>query len=146
MTPQAQVTPRRWLVAYAVTLAVFLAVDAVWLATIGGAFLASQLSGLLRHDPNLAIGFLFYLIFGFGLARWAVVPALQMASPRHALIDGALVGLLAYASFDLTNLAIMKGYPPLAALVDIVWGTALGAFSAFAGFHLTRVLVARKAP
>lgn len=136
---------RRWFVAYIGTLGVFLAIDAVWLATIGGAFLARQLAPLLRPDPDLAIGFLFYLIFAFGLARWAVLPAVQSQSSRRALTEGALVGLLAYASFDLTNLAIMKGYSTLAAAVDITWGTALGALSACAGFHLTRAFEARMA-
>lgn len=129
----------RPLVAYSLTLLVFLAIDFVWLAFVARQFYVGQLGTMMLPRPNFVAAGLFYLIFCLGLLVFAVEPALSLKSGLHALAWGGLLGLVAYATYDLSNLATLKNWPLRMTLVDIGWGTALGAASAFGGYWLTRL-------
>lgn len=126
-----------WIVAYLTTALVFLAADALWLGLAMKDFYARQLGGLLRDQPDLLVAGLFYLVYAGGIVLFAVAPALQSGSWRLALGYGAALGLLAYGTYDATNLATLKGWPVVVSVVDTLWGISLTALTALAGYQLT---------
>ena len=73
---------------------------------------------------------LFYLMFAAGLAFFSVLPGIATGQPLHAALSGAMVGLIAYGTFNLTNLAILRGYSAKIAAIDMVWGIIASALTA----------------
>lgn len=112
---------------YLITLPVFLAIDFVWLTLIARKFYAQHLGYLMKTNVNYAAAGLFYLLFVVGLVVFSVLPALEKSSWTQALFLGALLGLISYATYDLTNLATVKDWPLIVTIVDMVWGIVLGA-------------------
>jgi uncharacterized membrane protein len=123
---------------YVASLLVFLAADALWLGVIARDFFVSQMGPLLRDSPNLAVAAVFYAFFVAGLVYFAVVPGLREGSLALAVVNGALLGLLAYGTYDITNLAVLKGYSATLAMVDMAWGTFLSGLTAAAGTMAAR--------
>ena len=93
-----------------------------------------ELAGLLLDQPNLAIAGLFYLLFVAGIVILAVVPALNGGSWINALLLGAVLGLVAYGTYDITNLSTLKGWSLTVTMADLAWGTILSAIAATAGY------------
>ena len=118
-----------------VYLAVFLTmfiIDMLWLGVIAKSMYANAMGGLLSPNPNLWAAGAFYLIFPVGLVIFAVLP--QAESPLwKAALMGALFGFFAYATYDLTNLAVIKNWPLGLSLLDMTWGSLLSGLSAGAG-------------
>jgi len=110
---------------FAIALPTFLAIDLVWLGIVARPFYRSQLGPLMREDVNWVAAFLFYGIFVAGIVILAVGPAVERESFSQAVILGAVMGLVAYAAYDLTNLATLNGFPTAMAIVDLIWGTVL---------------------
>ena len=115
------------LTSYVVTLVFFLGLDFVWLAWIAKPTYAAEMGGLLRQKPNLVAAAAFYLLYAAGLTLFAVNPGLKADSVLQAMALGAALGLVAYGTYDLTNLAVLDGYRMRIALIDIAWGTAASA-------------------
>jgi len=124
--------------AYIGSLIVFLGLDFLWLGIIAKNFYASQLGGLMRNDVNFLAAGGFYLAYVAGVVFFAVAPALEAESWTRALLNGALLGLLAYGTYDMTNIATLKGWPVTMSLVDMAWGTALTGAAAVAGYWAAR--------
>ena len=124
---------------YGVTLAVFLAIDMVWLTVIAKRLYAEKLGYLMAPKANLLAAFLFYLLFIVGLMVFVVNPALAAGSWAHALLGGLLFGLVTYATYDLTNLATLKDWPLLITVVDLAWGSFVSGVTALLGFLLIRL-------
>lgn len=133
----------RLLVAYAATLAVFLVLDAIWLGVVARDFYWGRLGPLLKEEPDLVVAGLFYAAYAGGLVFLAVRPALDADRFGVAVVNGAVLGLIAYGTYDMTNLATLRGWPVVVTLVDIAWGTVLGAACAAAGHGAARLLPAR---
>jgi uncharacterized membrane protein len=112
---------------YLITLPVFLAIDLIWLSLIAKNFYAQYLGYLMKTNVDFVAAGLFYLLFVVGLVVFSVLPALEKKSWKKAFFLGALLGLISYATYDLTNLATIKDWPLLVTIVDMVWGTILGA-------------------
>lgn len=121
---------------YLITLPVFLAIDLVWLSLIARKFYAKYLGYLMKTNVNFAAAGLFYLLFVVGLVVFSILPALEKNSWTQALFLGALLGLISYATYDLTNLATIKDWPLVVTIVDIVWGTVLGASVSLASYFI----------
>jgi uncharacterized membrane protein len=128
----------RYLALFAGTLLVFLVLDGTWLVLVANGFFKSQLGVLLRAQPDLAAALVFYLIYTGGLLVLAVGPAAREGSANAAAARGGVLGLTAYATFDLTNLAIIQGWTLAVTLVDITWGTIVSAVTSLAGYHIAR--------
>ncbi len=122
------------LAGYAATLVAFLLMDAAWLALVAIDMFRDTLGPILRAQPNVGAIAAFYPIYAAGLYALAVRPGETQRSWRAAATNGALVGLTAYATFDLTNLAIISGWTPLLAIVDMAWGTVVSAIAAAVGY------------
>lgn len=129
----------QYLTIFGATLLAFVAIDAAWLVLVANAFFKSQIGSLLRAQPDLVVAAVFYLIYTGGLVTLAVAPALREKSARVAAWNGAVLGLTAYATFDLTNLAVIEGWTLAVALVDITWGTIATALASLAGYQVSRL-------
>lgn len=127
-------------IAYAITLPLFLLIDLVWLMWLGRQFYVAEIGSLLRTSPNLYAAAAFYLIYTLGLVVFAISGAVQDASPMQGLIYGALFGLIAYATYDLTNLAVLEGFTTRIALIDMAWGTLLSGVTAAIAVKLCLML------
>lgn len=116
--------------AFIFSLIGFVAIDVVWLKVMARRTYATEIGGLLRERPRLGPAVVFYLIFAAGLAFFAVFPGISSGSPMIAAASGAAMGLVAYSTFNLTNLAIMRGYSTKIAAVDTAWGVTASALTA----------------
>lgn len=112
---------------FAIALPVFFAIDMVWLGLIAKDFYRAQIGTLMKSDVNWAAAIVFYLIFIAGLVVFVITPAVEKGSWTHGLLFGALFGLVCYATYDLTNLAVAKDWPLLVTIVDLAWGAVLAA-------------------
>ncbi len=101
--------------------------DYVWLRTMVPVFYKSQIGHLLLEKPNMGAAVLFYIIYVVGIVAFVLSPALEKGSLAYAAGYGALFGFVAYATYDLTNLATIKGFTPKLVVVDLIWGTVLTA-------------------
>ena len=118
-------------IAYFTALAVLLALDAVWLGSVFGPYFYARVGAIALDSPRWLPAAAFYLLYPVGVTALAVLPSLgDGGSWRLAMARGALLGLVAYATYDLTNLATLKAWTPALALIDIVWGTFATAVSA----------------
>ncbi len=112
---------------YLIALPVFFIIDMIWLGLIANNFYKNQIGFLMKPDINWTAAIIFYLLFIVGLVLFVVMPAVEKGSWTHALLFGALFGLITYATYDLTNLATLKDWPLLVTIVDLAWGASLGA-------------------
>lgn len=124
---------------YVVTLVIFFLMDMVWLGVVAKRFYRKHLGPLMSPKVIWPAAILFYLLFIAGLLVFVIRPALAGGGSLKALLLGALFGLIAYATYDLTNLATLKDWPVVVTVVDLVWGTCLGGLVSWLS-----VLVARK--
>ena len=99
--------------------------DFLWLGMVAKSFYRSQIGSLLLERPNMAAAVLFYVIYVVGVVMFVISPALEKGSLSYALTRGALFGFVAYATYDLTNLATMKGFTTRVVVVDMLWGMVL---------------------
>ena len=110
-------------------------VDLIWLSQIAQPLYQAGIGHLMAAEPKLGFAALFYLVFVFGLLWFAVRPNTQTKSMKSAFVAGALFGFFIYASYDLTNLALLKDWPLKLSIIDITWGTLLsGTCAAVAKF------------
>jgi uncharacterized membrane protein len=110
---------------FLIALPVFFVIDMIWLVFVAKKFYHEQIGFLLKPDINWTAAIIFYLLFIAGLVIFVITPAVEKHSWVHALLFGALFGLITYATYDLTNLATMKDWPLLVTIVDLIWGTIL---------------------
>ncbi|KKQ39667.1 MAG: hypothetical protein US58_C0030G0008 [Candidatus Magasanikbacteria bacterium GW2011_GWA2_37_8] len=112
---------------YAIALPIFFAIDMIWLRLIAKNFYQSQIGALIRPDVNWIAAIIFYLIFVAGLVVFVIMPAVDKGIWTQTLFLGALFGLVCYATYDLTNLAVAKNWPLLVTIIDLIWGAVLAA-------------------
>ena len=112
---------------YLVALPVFFAIDLLWLGVIARNFYRNQLGDLLKDPVNWPAAIIFYLLFIVGLVIFAVKPGLEANSWMKVLTTGAMFGFFTYMTYDLTNLATLRGWPFPLVIVDIIWGIVLSA-------------------
>jgi len=114
-------------IAYGAAVMAFIVLDAIWLGAVAKNFYADQLGTLLRKNFMPAPAIAFYLLYAAGLVFLAVRPGQAGISLGNVALYGALVGFLAYGTYDMTNLATLRDWPWLVSAVDLVWGTVLSA-------------------
>jgi uncharacterized membrane protein len=110
---------------YLLTVPVFFIIDLIWLGVVAKGFYQKHLGYILSQNVNWAAAILFYLIYINGILIFAVIPGLDKNSLRHAAVWGALYGFFTYATYELTNLALLKDWPLNIVFVDILWGVVL---------------------
>ena len=131
---------KRYAAAYLVTAIVFLGIDAIWLTLSADRLYKPNLSKLLAVQFSLAPAALFYLLYIAGILVFAVTPAFRSGHWTTATLYGALFGLFAYATYDLTNQATLKDWPVIVTVAELCWGTALTSVAATCGYLAARSL------
>jgi len=129
---------RQYLVGYVSAAVCMLALDFVWLSTTAQSVYRPALGDLLRPDVNIPPAILFYLLYVFGIVFFGVMPALKTGGWTTAALNGAMLGLVAYGTYDLTNQATLAKWSTTITFLDLCWGTFLTALSATAGFFGAR--------
>lgn len=125
-------------IAYLATAATFFAFDFVWLSLAVPRIYKPLLGTLLRDSPNLPVAAAFYLVYVVGLVVFAVLPSANSDNWLMAVGLGALLGLVAYGTYDFTNLSTVRDWPVLVSVVDLAWGIFVSAAAALAGFAAVR--------
>ena len=116
-----------YLIAYALSLVLFAVADVVWLMTMGARLYKQTLGDILLPDVNIAPAIAFYVIYPAGLVFFAVAPALRSEVPSDAILNGALFGFFAYATYELTNYATLRNWTLQITVVDIAYGAIVSA-------------------
>ncbi|MBN2248056.1 MAG: DUF2177 family protein [Coriobacteriia bacterium] len=125
---------------YVITTVAFFVVDLVWLSTATKRIYEPYIGHLLSSSPKLAVAAGFYLLYVVGVLALASIPGLREGALLGALWRGALLGLLAYGTYDLTNLATLEGWAWQVTVIDLIWGTAVTSFAATVGYFAGRWL------
>ena len=123
---------------YLLTIPIFFLLDIIWLGYIAKGFYRRNLAFILSPDVNWPAAVIFYLVYIVGILFFAVVPAFERASLMRALVWGSLYGFFTYATYDLTNMALIEGWPMKIVVVDIIWGMVLCATVAMLSFGIAR--------
>jgi len=117
-----------WLGIWAIAATLMIAVDMVWLTWLGRGFYMQEIGDILLDTPNLPAALAFYGLYSVGVVVIIIAPAIEAQSVLRALLIGILFGLVAYGTYDLTNLAVMKGFTIKIALIDMAWGGVVTGF------------------
>lgn len=124
----------RYMSLYLASAVVFFVIDFIWLSLAGPTIYKREIGQLLLDQPNLLVAAGFYLFYVVGLVVLVTAPA--NGDVVRAMLMGAVLGFVAYGTYDLTNLSTMRGFTPTIAVIDMAWGTFLTAVSAAAGVFL----------
>ena len=128
----------KYVVAYLGAGLTFAAIDAVWLTTMAGRLYRPVIGPLMADKPNMTAAVIFYLISIGGIVFLAIVPALKEAAWTRALLNGAVLGFVAYATYDLTNQATLSVWSTRLTIIDLCWGTTLTAVASVGGYFAAR--------
>ena len=131
----------KYVAAYGVSALVMLVLDGAWLTIMGSRLYKPVLGDWMAAKVNLPAAGAFYFLFLFGITFLATAPALKAGSWTTAAINGAVFGLVAYATYDLTNQATLTRWSTTITLADMAWGTFLSTVAALAGYFGSRALV-----
>ena len=126
---------------YALTVPVFFIIDLIWLGIVAKGFYQKNLKYILSPNVNWTAAIIFYLMYIAGILIFAVLPGVAKDSVRHAVLWGALFGFFTYATYDLTNLALLKDWPLNIVVVDIFWGIVLCTVVATLSFYIAKWLI-----
>lgn len=128
----------RYLLAYlgaGVTMAVL---DAIWLSTMADRLYRPVIGSIMADKPDLRVAGVFYLLYVFGIVFLAVLPGLREGSLMRTVTTGAVFGLVAYATYDLTNQATLRVWSTQLTLIDLAWGTFVTTAGGLGGYLLAR--------
>lgn len=128
----------KYFVGYTCALMVLLVVDLIWLGVIAKPMYSKGIGHLMAEQPNLWAASVFYLIYTFGLMYFSIAPPSGDTAWPASLLAAATFGFVAYSTYDLSNLATLKGWPVHLVFVDIAWGSLVSTVAAAAGkvsFH-----------
>lgn len=123
----------KYVMAYGATLVTLVVIDLLWLGVIAKPLYQQGIGHLMAEKPNLTAAVFFYLLYPVGVVLFAIAPDAANASWLKTFITAALFGFFAYATYDLTNLATLKGWPVSLAAVDMAWGSLVTGLCALAG-------------
>ena len=132
-----------WIITYISTGVAFAGLDAAWLSFTTDRIYRPQIGGLMLDSFRLPPAALFYLIYIGGIVFLAIGPALASGRWTMALLRGAVLGLVAYATYDLTNQATLRGWSPTVTVADLCWGIVATGAAASVGFQMMRWALAR---
>ncbi|MBV7534967.1 DUF2177 family protein [Duganella sp. sic0402] len=132
--PVQALSAQQWLFAYGGVLLSLLVLDALWIGLYMASAYKTALGDLMLAQPRFVAAALFYFLYAAGVAFLAVGPGLREVSWQTAALHGAVLGLVAYSTYDLTNYAILKVWPLGLSVVDIAWGAFMTTLAATGGW------------
>jgi uncharacterized membrane protein len=119
---------------------IFLIADAIMLPTVIKPLFERHIGDSLLGGIRPLPAILFYVLYVTGILWFAGWPALRDGTPTTALVNGAMLGLVAYGTYELTSWTVMRDWHPSMVAVDMAWGTALTALSAWGGVMIARAI------
>jgi uncharacterized membrane protein len=125
---------------YGLAFVVFFAIDLIWLGIVAKNMYQKQIGHLLKADVNWVAAIVFYLLFIGGLVFFVLLPNAVDSNVWKVLFTGAVFGFITYATYDLTNLATLKDWPIQITLIDLAWGTFLGASTSAIAYTLYNLI------
>lgn len=127
-------TITKFAVVYCTTALVLFAIDMFWLGLIARNLYVKHLGHLLAERVNWAAAIIFYALYIVGIILFAIEPGVRSDSSSRAVVWGVLYGFFTYATYELTNLALLKDWPVTIVFIDIAWGMILCGIASAAGF------------
>ncbi len=121
---------------FIIVFTVFLLIDLLWLTKVSPSFYKSNLGHLMADKVNFTPAIIFYVIYIIALLVFVINPAIANKNPKQALYLGALIGLAMYGTYDLTNMATLKGWPFIVTAVDLLWGTFITSTTSFISTYI----------
>jgi uncharacterized membrane protein len=128
------------IILYVSTALVFLVLDAIMLTRVIKPAFETHIGPLLAEPIRIGPAAVFYLFYVGGLLYFVSLPALREDNAVQALLGGALLGAMAYGTYEFTNYATLKDWHWQMVALDLTWGTVLTGVSAWAGVMITRAL------
>jgi len=125
--------------AYVAILLAFAALDLLWLGVFAKDLYRRHIGHLMAAEVRWPPAMVFYLIYAAGIIFFAVRPGIEAESLKKTALNGAAIGLMVYASYDLTNLALLKGWTTEISIIDIIWGTFATGTAASVGYLASRL-------
>jgi uncharacterized membrane protein len=125
---------------YGLAFVVFFAIDLFWLGVVAKNLYQKQIGHLLKADVNWVAAIVFYLLFIAGLVFFVLLPNAVDSNVWKVLLTGAAFGFITYATYDLTNLATLKDWPLQITIIDLAWGTFLGASTSALAYTLYNLI------
>ena len=129
------------IVATLIASLIFLIIDVIWLSFATKSFYRPLLGNLILDKPVFWAAGLFYLLYMFGMAVIVIQPCIEPNSLFKVLYTGFVFGLVAYGTYNLTNMAVIKDWSPTVVFVDMFWGGSLTALSATSGLYIAKKIV-----
>tara|TARA_B100001057_G_scaffold494155_1_gene590136 strand:- start:1006 stop:1416 length:411 start_codon:yes stop_codon:yes gene_type:complete len=130
-----------YLIAVALASIIFLIIDVIWLSFATKSFYRPLIGDLLADKPVLWAAALFYVLYMLGMAVIVIEPSIESESIFKSIYTGFIFGLVAYGTYNLTNMAVLNGWSPTVTFVDMFWGGALTAISSTSGIYIAKKLV-----
>jgi len=129
---------RAAVIAYVTTLVVMAVLDGAWISFALNKIYKPGIGHLMADKMVPAAALAFYLLYAAGVTYVVTLPALAAGSLGTAITRGAVLGLIAYGTYDLTSLAILQGWPVYVTVADMIWGTILTGITCGAAFLVTQ--------
>ena len=120
---------------------IFLIIDVVWLSLATRSFYRPLIGNLLTDKPVMWAAALFYILYVLGMSLVVIQPCINSGNLIKTLYTGFIFGLVAYGTYNLTNMAVLKGWSTTVTFVDMFWGGSLTAVSATSGLYLAKKIV-----
>jgi uncharacterized membrane protein len=117
----------KYLSIFGITTIIFFAIDMIWIGGIARNFYREKLAFVFTGEVNWLAAIIFYLIYIIGILYFIIIPGFTHHDWKLVFFNGAFLGLLCYATYDLTNMATIKQWPLIVVVVDIIWGSFLTA-------------------
>tara|TARA_B100000575_G_C22903819_1_gene525245 strand:+ start:100 stop:510 length:411 start_codon:yes stop_codon:yes gene_type:complete len=130
-----------FLVATLIASLIFLIIDVIWLSFATKSFYRPLIGNLLSDKPVMWAAALFYILYVFGMASVVIQPCVDSGNLIKTIYTGFIFGLVAYGTYNLTNMAVLKGWSPTVTFVDMFWGGSLTALSATTGLYIAKKIV-----
>jgi len=129
------------IVATLIASVIFLIIDVIWLSFATKSFYRPLIGNLLADKPVMWAAALFYILYVFGMSLIVIQPCIDSDSIFKSIYTGFIFGLVAYGTYNLTNMAVLNGWSPTVTFVDMFWGGTLTAFSATTGLYIAKKIV-----
>ena len=117
---------------------IFLIIDIIWLSFSVKSFYRPHIGHLLLDKPVMWAAAMFYIVYVFGLGVVIIEPSVNFEDTLNFLFKAFMFGLVAYGTYNLTNMATVKGWSPSVVFVDMIWGGLLTAFSSYYGIFIAK--------
>ena len=127
-------------ITYVSMLVFFLVVDYIMIIKIISPIFQATIPDLLRDQPKLAAAAVFYIFYVSGVYWFGTLAGIRAGSVLTAILSGAFLGLLAYATYEVTNFSLLKGWTINMVILDTVWGGVLGGLTAGFGYYVSKAL------